>query len=136
MLTSKKLNIKTRIRLFNIYIGSVFLYNAELWHSSNKVDSAIDAFHRSLLRKILKIRWPFKISNIELYDRTSVIKWSSSIKMRRLCWIGHIILRLPENTAAKKALNECLRHTKKVQGKLKSTGWEPSQKIYKSWMKD
>ncbi len=120
LLTTKKLAIKTRIRLFNVYIGSVFLYNAELWYSSTKVDSKIDTFHRSLLRKILKIKWPYKISNIDLYNRTLAIKWSIIIKTRRLRWLGHV-MRLPEKTATKTALYECLRPAKKIQGKPKST---------------
>jgi len=120
ILTSKKLNIKTRIRLFNIYIGSVFLYNAELWFSSIKIDNIIDAFHRTLLRKVLKIKWPFKITNVDLYNRTHVSKWSVSIKTRRLRWLGHA-MRLPEKTAARKAINECLRTVKKIPGKPKNT---------------
>src|SRR5437867_7832647 len=31
ILESNKISLKVRIRLFNVYISSIFLYNSELW---------------------------------------------------------------------------------------------------------
>src|SRR6266496_3384293 len=129
LLTTNKLEIKTRIRLFNVYIASIFLYNAELWYSSTKVDNIIDTLQRSFLRKMLKIRWPYKISNVDLYIRTSAIKWSTTIKTRRLRWIGHL-MRLPDKTATKTALNECIGPAKKFKAGRKIPGWEQSLKTF------
>jgi len=38
-------------------------------------------------------------------------KWSQSIKEKRLRWFGHL-MRLPEDTNARRALNEWLRRSK------------------------
>ena len=105
LLTSNKITISVRMRLFNAYITSIFMYNLELWPLTKGHEEKIDAFHRRLLRKILKIRWPYKIQNEEVYNRTREQQWSKKIKIRRLKWIGHL-MNLDEDTPAKIALEE------------------------------
>ena len=63
-LESKKLKLKTRIRLFQAYVESIFLYNSELWTANKKLENDIDVFQRNLLRKILQIHYPHTISNV------------------------------------------------------------------------
>jgi len=83
-LTSKKLSLKTRLRFFNVFVTSIFMYNSELWVLTKKLENDIDIFHRKLLRRILKIFYPFTIRNETLYYRTNESKWSNKIKTRRL----------------------------------------------------
>ena len=78
---------------------------SELWTVTKSLENEIDVFQRNLLRKILKIRYPYTISNVDLYERTKETQWSKKLKTRRLSWTGHL-LRLDENTPAHKALNE------------------------------
>ena len=95
-----KLSILTKIRTFNAYCGSIFLYNSELWVTTKSVNNMIDSVHRRMLRKVLDIKWPEVINNNELYDTTKEEKWSYIIKGRRLSWLGHL-MRL--DTPARKA---------------------------------
>ena len=63
----------------------------------------INIFQRSLLRKILKIAWPKKISNKGLYSKTKTIEWSKKIKKKKkkkkkVLWIvvlcfNHVLLK-------------------------------------------
>jgi len=117
---NSKLSIKNKVRIFNAYIESIFLYNAELWTLTKKLAGDIDIFQRSLLRKILDIKWPRKISNKDLYNKTKSLEWSKKIQKRRLIWVGHL-LRLPEDAPAKQALAECIRKVKRPRGKPKAT---------------
>ena len=56
---NKKLSIKTKARIFNTYIASIFLYNAELWTLNTDEENKIDSFQRRLLRsRVLNVRWP------------------------------------------------------------------------------
>ena len=105
ILQDKKLNLKTKIRIFESYVSSIFLYNSELWTLTKKLENEIDVFQRILLRRILKIKYPYIITNENLYKRTKIIPWTKVIKIRRLRWLGHL-MRLPETTPAKQALNE------------------------------
>ena len=78
------------MRIFNAYVTSAFMYNSELWGMTATLEKEIDVFHRKLLRQILKIKWPYIITNEAVYDRTKEIKWSQKIKKRRLASTGHM----------------------------------------------
>ena len=81
---SNRLSQKTKVRVFNAYISSIFLYNSELWALTPSIIDKVDSFHRRLLRKALNIKWPRIETNENLYNRTKVEKWSKIIKQRRL----------------------------------------------------
>ena len=121
-LTSKKLNLQTRIRMFNIYVTSIFMYNSELWTLTKKLENEIDVFHRKFLRWILKIHYPFTIRNETLYEKTNEMKWSKVIETRRLRWTGHL-LRLPEETPAWKAFAESNKYSRN-QKKTNKLTWK------------
>ena len=84
ILDSKKTSIQIQIKIFNSFIASIFLYNSELWTLSKKLEHKIDVFHRSTLRRLLKIIWKNKVTNEELYEMTNHEKWSETIMKRRL----------------------------------------------------
>ena len=94
---SNRLSQKTKVRVFNAYISSIFLYNSELWAITPSIIDKVESFHRRLLRKELNIKWARIETNENLYNRTKVEKWSKIIKQRRLSWLGHL-LRLDEKT--------------------------------------
>ena len=110
------MNIKTKIRTFNAFAASVFLYNSELWTTTSTTANEIDSFHCRMLRKAININWPKKISNADLYRMTKMEPWSKTIKRRRLNWLGHL-MRMPANTPARISLHEAFRPVKKKVGK-------------------
>ena len=83
-------------------------------------EDIIDVCQRDLQRKILNIRLPEKLGNNAFYERATVSPRSKIMKKRRLTWYGHL-LRLPEETPAKKALREVLKSSKKPRGGQKHT---------------
>ncbi len=119
-LESKKISLEVRLRLFNAFVASIFFYNSELWSLNTKLGKRIDRYHRNLLRKMLRIKWPYTISNKQLYERTKEEKWSNKIKKRRMNWLGHL-LRLPSETPAKQALHEALIPVPRPPGRPKTT---------------
>ena len=120
ILQSKKILLEARMRLFDTYVSSIFLYNSELWTLTKTLSNTIDIFHRNLLRKVLKVKWPYVIKNEKLYSQTKEIKWTARIKGRRMRFLGHF-LRLPENCPAKLAFNECNCKTIRERGANKKT---------------
>jgi hypothetical protein len=44
MLTSKRLPLYSRMRLFNAYVTSIFMYNSELWTLTKKLENEIAVF--------------------------------------------------------------------------------------------
>ena len=95
--------MKTKIRIFETYVASIFLYNSEIWTLTKSKENKINAFQHKILRKILNIKWPKKITNEELMKKTKQRNWTSRIKIRRLSYYGHLC-RLNENTPAQRAL--------------------------------
>ncbi len=104
--------------VFRSHIQNIFLDNNELWTKS--LENTVNVFQRKTLRKILKIRWPDKIRNEDLYEKCGVKEWTKIIKEWRLRWYGHL-LRQPNNTWAKRALREARREVKKPKGGQKLT---------------
>ena len=112
---SKRISTELKIRTFNTYTASIFLYNSELWAITDTLQDDIDSFHRRLLRRAIDIRWPKLISNNErLYEKVKVEKWSKIIRRRRLNWLGHL-MRLDEQTPVRHSLQESLSD---IQGKV------------------
>ena len=58
------------------------------------------------------------MKNEEVYIQTKAVKWSKTIRKRRLTWLEHL-LRLDENTPAKIAFREACRTVTKNVGRNK-----------------
>ena len=110
-----------KLRIFNACVAPVFLSNAELWTTTTTINGQINAFQRRLLRQVLNIKYPKKISNDNLYKIVNQEQWSHYISTQRIRWIGHVH-RLPETAPAKQALQEAERPTRRPPGKPK-TKW-------------
>ena len=105
-----------KIRIFNAYAASIFLYNSETWTLTASHIKQIDSFHRRLMRTVLHVRWPRIITNEDLYRRTKAEPWSKTICRRRLNWLGHV-MRLDEKTPARVALKEYLTPMRRPVGR-------------------
>ena len=106
---------KIKIQVFNIYISSIFLFNAHLWSLDKTLEKTVDAFQRRLLRRVLNIKYPRTISTARLNNMTKETPWTKEIAFRRLRWFGHM-MRLDNNTPAKQALREAERPVKMARG--------------------
>ena len=74
---SKRISIKVKIRTFNTYTPSIFLFNFELWTLTETLQDSIDFFQHRLLRRVINIRWPKLISSEKLYTKVGAVKWST-----------------------------------------------------------
>ena len=118
----RKISNADKIRTFNAYVASVFLYNSELWTITKKLENTVNTFQRRHIRKILGIHWSKKITNIEVYINTKTEEWSITIQRRHLNWLGHFIGHHPET--ARLALIEYLRKVKRPKGRPQRTCME------------
>ena len=92
---SSQLSINTKIRIFNTNVKPVLLYGCETWKTTQSLNNKLQVFINSRLRYILKVWWPSKISNKELWKKTKQEEINTTIKRRKL--IGHT-LQDPTNT--------------------------------------
>ena len=115
-MASRKISLKIKLRLFKVYVESIMLYNSEIWTIKSNMIKEIDSFQRRLLRYVLNIKFPEKISNEALKDKIKFEQWSLTIRRKRIKWIGHMF-RLPEGTAATDAIKLAERETKYRRGR-------------------
>ena len=68
---SRNISGKTKLRIFETNVKSVLLYGSETWKQTKESEHDLQVFVNKCLRQILQIRWPEKITNIELWERTN-----------------------------------------------------------------
>ena len=100
-------------------VKSVLLYGAETWRMNKTTLKRIQTFVNQCLLKILGIQWMDKVSNKDLWGRTSQVKIEIEILKRRWGWLGHT-LRKPNTNITRQALTwnpQCKRN----RGRPKNT---------------
>ena len=88
---SRDIKLSTKIRIFNTNVKSVLLYGADILSFTVNNESRIQSFINRCLRNILRIWWPNKIRNEELWARTKQLPTTTQIKQRKWKWIGHTL---------------------------------------------
>ena len=88
---------RTKIRLYKTLVKPVLMYGCETWKMNESDAKKIDVFQNRCLRRVMKIKWQDKISNIELLERANVEKLSEEVRRRRWRFIGHILRQQPDN---------------------------------------
>ena len=69
------------------------MYGSETWKMTRGDEKRLNTFLHKALRRILKIRWPMKVSNEEIRRRVSLATISEMVAHRRWRWIGHVLRR-------------------------------------------
>ena len=100
---STALTTKTKLRIFESNVKAVLLYGSETWRLTKRLEQKLQVFINKSLRNILRIWWPKKVSNKELWRQTGQQPIEQEIRHRTWGWIGHT-LRRPDGHLAKRAL--------------------------------
>ena len=79
----------TKVKIFNACVKSVLLYGCETWLVTSEIRRKIQTFVNRCLRYILRIWWPYVISNKDLWRVTGQEDINLEIRKRKLRWIGH-----------------------------------------------
>ena len=94
---NNNISLRTKTKLYNSNVISVLLYGSECWRITQKDSQRLSGFHNKCLRKISRIYWPQKITNLALYEKTGQTDIMIQIKHRRLRWFGHVNRRDADN---------------------------------------
>ena len=82
-LSRRNISVQRRVKLYNMLVKSILLYNCGTWGMTIQDEQQLDSFHRKQLRRILNIRWPHKIRNKKLYKKTISKPISIEVPRRR-----------------------------------------------------
>jgi hypothetical protein len=90
---SKKHGMTTalKIRLFKVFIESTLLYNCGTWALNKKQLDSLDAFYRGMVRRVIGIFFPKKISCEALYQRTGIDRLGPKVAKARILLFGKIL---------------------------------------------
>ena len=94
---------KIKLRVFGSNLKAVLLYGSETWRLTKGLEQKLQVFINKSLRNILRIWWPRKISNKELWRQAGQRPIEQEIRQRAWGWIGHT-LRRPDGHVVKRAL--------------------------------
>ena len=103
-LRRKKVSEQRRLKLYKSIVKPVLTYNSSTWGLRKSDEKALDSFHRQQLRRVLKIKFPHRISCAKLYKRCKEIPITLEILKARWRIFGHT-LRLHKDTLARKAMS-------------------------------
>uniref|UniRef100_A0A8D8LDN3 Endonuclease-reverse transcriptase n=1 Tax=Cacopsylla melanoneura TaxID=428564 RepID=A0A8D8LDN3_9HEMI len=91
VLCSRSLSLALRLRLARCYIFSILLYGAESWTLTSTLLKKIEAFEMWVYRRMLRVSWVDKVTNIEILNRfRKTVEIVNTIKTRKLQYLGHI----------------------------------------------
>ena len=113
-----KINLKTKLKIYEAQVTSVMLYNCNSWAATQKELHKLDVTQRKHLRSIIGMQWPKAvISNEALYKRCELTPLSSRVESARWRMFGHI-LRSDENTPAQLALHFAVNADATMKGRV------------------
>jgi hypothetical protein len=87
----RDLSLEMKLRLMRCYVLSVLFYGMESW-TLKKIDTKkLEAFELWMYRRILRISWTERVTNVEVLRRMNKEKEVIfTIKKRKLQYLGHI----------------------------------------------
>ena len=100
---SRKISIKTKIRIFKSNVMSVMLYGSETWRTTKATMNRLQVFVNNCLRRLLGLRWTDRVRNKDLWEWNHQDPVEIQICRRRWRWIGHT-LRKPRDSITRRAL--------------------------------
>ena len=86
------LTIRTKMRVYESVVLSILLYGSELWILKKRDIRKLENFHNGCLRGVLGIsrgqQWEQRLTTKELHREARVIDMETTIRKRRLQWLG------------------------------------------------
>ncbi|KAL5264214.1 hypothetical protein ACHWQZ_G005334 [Mnemiopsis leidyi] len=113
---SRTIKTPTKIRIYKAAVVTILLYGAEVWNTTKKQMKRFEVFHQTSLRRILRIRWYYHVSNEEVLSRAGIKKIETFISAARLRWFGHVS-RMSESRIPKFLLNWTPNYGKRSRGR-------------------
>ena len=94
---STAITANTKLRLFGSNVKSILLYGSETWRVTKAISSKVQSFINRCLRRILRLQWFDRVSNADLWERTSQRPVALEIRKRKWRWVGHTLRKEQAN---------------------------------------
>ena len=113
---SRNIKTPTKVRIYKAAVLTIPLYGSEVWNTTQAQMKRFKVFHQRCLRRILKIRWNYFVSNAEVLKRANIAPVDVHIRAARLRWFGHVV-RMTEERVPNYLLDWIPMHRKRSRGR-------------------
>ena len=107
--------LDTKQKVYRSVVLPTLLYACETWTVYQRHAKRLNHFHRSCLRKLLKIKWQDRMPDTEILKRAGMQSVHTHLKLAQLRWTGHVT-RMPDERLLKKILFGKLQVGKRSHG--------------------
>ena len=91
-LLRRNVRFRTKMKIINCYVFSVLTYGCESWTWNAALSRKINAFEMWCYRRILKISWIDKITNVEVLRRVKTdLHFLTKMRQRKMEYAGHVM---------------------------------------------
>ena len=91
----KNITLKSKLRLLESVILSIFLYACQTWTLTAELEKRIDAFEMRCLRRLLKVSYTEHRTNVSIREEVNAIHSQTPlivlVRRRKLQYFGHIV---------------------------------------------
>ncbi|XP_060759866.1 uncharacterized protein LOC132870238 [Neoarius graeffei] len=112
---NREILTKTELLVYQAVILPTLLYGADSWTTYSRHLKALEQYHQLCLRKILRISWEDRRTNISVLKEANIARITSTIARHQLQWTGHVV-RMPNYRLPKQILYGQLKEGKCTQG--------------------
>ena len=101
MLKNQTSHMRTKLCIFRSNVKTVLLYESETWRTTKRIQSRVQSFVNSCLRRILGFCWKDKVTNKRAEEELI------TLQVRRRKWgrIGHTLRRKPASNTTRNTLS-------------------------------
>ena len=90
--SNKRLSLGVRKLVLQCYFEPTLLYGCESWSMTKQTSTSIEAMAMWFLRRMLRVSWTEKRTNLEMINTaSSTRKLMSNIKRRQAEFLGHVM---------------------------------------------
>ena len=82
--------VNTKSRVYHACVLSFLLYGSKAWTIYVSQEKRFNSFHLRCLRRILHIRWQYRVTNTKVLDLKGIPNMLALLSFRRVRWLGHI----------------------------------------------
>ncbi len=87
----RDLSTQTKLLVYRAVVLPTLLYGAESWTTYSRHLRAMEQYHQRSLRKILRISWKDRRTNISILEEANMTSITTTIMQYQLRWTGHVI---------------------------------------------
>jgi hypothetical protein len=88
----RNIRLSTKIKILNYYVFLELNYGCDSWTWNRAMSSKINAFAMWCYRRILKVRYTDRVTNVEVLNRMlTELKFLRSMKKRKIECAGHVL---------------------------------------------